>query len=124
MKKTKSQEIMTMSKEQVEALSKVEDIGTAQMRAGTQIILAIEDILQKQFAFTENDLKKMETELKHYLKTLAHLTRENMLVLNSKDMEAVGYIAQKFLLTEKANKSGIALPSQGLADKLLKGTKK
>lgn len=108
-KKPESKEL-ALSPEHIKAIAKTEQVGTAMMETSQEFLIAIEEVLQREFNFDEEQLRHLEGKLSHMLVTLADVERKGLSVLSMHDMRSVGEIAQirEKRLQEKT--SGVVLP--------------
>lgn len=106
----KVQAPLPVTKAQADALAKITDAPNAAMSTVQTMLLAAEEILAKEFNFTEEQIKHLERELDRMFSTLVFLERHDLVVLSPRDMQAVGYIAS---LREKRfaeARTGLSLP--------------
>ncbi len=108
-KQTKSKEL-ALSPEHIKAIAKTEQVGTAMMETSQEFLIAIEEVLQREFHFDEDQLRHLEGKLSHMLITLADVERKGLSVLSMHDMRSVGEIAQIREKRLEEKKTGIALP--------------
>ena len=107
---TKDQVAVELSPEHRAALENVVNIANASMKTGQEMLLAIEQILEQDFNFSEKDLGHVEQKLMRMLQTLATLERKGLSILSPNDMSVVGEIATAALQNEINHKSGLILP--------------
>src|SRR5258708_21868902 len=108
-----------LSKENASAIEKTEEVGTAAMRTGVQMLLAIEEILADDYNFSEGEIKKIETKFKWMMRTLYNLKRDSLTIMSPEDMKIVGKIAERWQMEDHAQKTGFVLPDD-LKQKLIK----
>ena len=89
-----------------------ETVGTAMYQTAQEFLLAVESILEKDFNFSEADIKKMEKKLIKVLGTLGPLERQGLSILNPRDMGIVVDIAQTRYNRLKKGKKPMALPER------------
>lgn len=90
----------------------IEDIGTAQYESAQQFYLAVEQVLTRHFNFSEDDLRKLETELYHIMTVTKYVEDRKLSVMTHHTMQMVGEIAMHRAL-DKLKKEGVdkLLPS-------------
>ena len=101
-----------------QALAKVEDVGTAMMRAGQQMVLAYEEILQRDFGFSEEKLSQLSQEFEFMMRKLAWLKRENLNVYSKEAMHHVSEITRHEFAKIRQDRGGILLPKGDEVKKL------
>jgi hypothetical protein len=88
-----------------------EKIGTAMYQAGQEFLLAVEEVLMKEFDFTEKNLKLFHQKLENILKVTREAEGMGLSCIGLDTMRAISEIAEMRLLKETANRSGILLPT-------------
>ena len=101
---------MELSPTHVAAIKEVERVGTSMMETAQQMILLTEQILIRDFNFTEEQLQHLEEQQRIMLSTLADVERSGLSVLSIHDMEKVAEIAQGRYNRLLEKDTGIALP--------------
>jgi hypothetical protein len=76
------------------AIKNVEDIGTAMTHTAQQYTMAIENILAKDYDFSDEMLKDLEGKLKVLLVTLGQFEERGFNILSLNDIKVVGEIAK------------------------------
>ncbi|MCK9371076.1 hypothetical protein M0R04_14285 [Candidatus Dojkabacteria bacterium] len=73
-----------------------ENLGTAMQQAGMEYSILIEDILKREFGFSEKELIRLEKKIKKVLPVLHTMEiKRGLSILSRKDMAMVGDIAEK-----------------------------
>lgn len=74
----------------------VENLGTSMMQTAMEYTVLVEEVLSRDFGFTEKDIVKMEKKIKKILPVLAGTeTKRDLSILRPKDMQMVADIAEK-----------------------------
>jgi len=105
-------------------IAKIEDVGTAMMQTGQEMMLVVEEILIRHHGFTEEKLVQFENQLKEVLSTLGEYERKGFSILNPKDMSTIGEIAEARQARIEAGRAGIQLPSPQETEKFTAKPKK
>jgi len=73
-----------------------ENVGTSMTQASTEFLVLVEEVLARDFGFSEKDIVGMEEKIKKILPVLKGMEVERELsILSPKDMAIVGDIAEK-----------------------------
>lgn len=107
-----------------EWVANVEDVGTAMMQAGQEMMLGVDDVLIRYFSFDETQIKKFHDKLLPILKQTEEYERHGLSILSIHDMSIVGDIAQARFIKERAGRIGIETPILPGAVPFLKELKK
>lgn len=108
----------SLSEEHLDAIARTESVGTAMMQSAQQVVLAIETILMRNHEMNEEQIRKMEEELRHMLVTLDQLEDRGLFVLSYDDMKHVADIAERRANREYLGKKDIILPTSTETKKL------
>lgn len=99
----------------IEAIQNVEDIGTAMFQAGQQMFIAAEEILRKEFNFTDDQLRHLEKEMTILMETLGYIEEKGLTVQSREDIKRVAFQARAIALMRqkrlKDDRKQIAAPT-------------
>lgn len=100
-----------------------EDLGTAMMQAGQEMMLGVDDVLLRYFSFTEPQIKEFHEKLKLILNQTEEYERHGLNILGVHDMSIVGDIAQIRYKKERTARIGLETPLLPGATSFLKALK-
>lgn len=92
--------------------------GTAVLRWNQEYLILLEEILRREFGFSEGDIKKMEGRVKEMLPHLHTMQLEGLSILNHENMRVAMNIVDIYKQQLKEQDTGIALPGKGIIKKL------
>lgn len=101
---TETKKGLVLSPKHQAAIEQIENVNTVMEATGQQLVLAVEDILVREFHFTEDQIRHLEVNLREMLATLANVEREQLVVLSPHDMKAVGVLAALKLKKKESEK--------------------
>ena len=87
-----------------------EDTATAILQTAQEFLLLVEDCLAKHHGFSENEMKKLESEVREMLITLGDMERKGLSILSPREMSIVGEIAEIRRKRLEFGRSGLVLP--------------
>lgn len=105
-----NQAAMSLSEEHIKSIEQTERTGTAMMETGQELLLAVEEVLQREFHFDEEQLRHLEGKVQHMLVSLAELERKGLSILSMHDMRSVGEIAEIREQRLREKQTGVLLP--------------
>lgn len=91
-------------------VANVEDVGTAMMQAGQEMMLAVDDVLIRYFKMTDSDIKKFHQKLIPILKGVEEYEEQGLSMLSPHDISIVGDIAQHRFIKERSSRIGLETP--------------
>lgn len=100
-----------------------EDLGTAMMQAGQEMMLGVDDVLVRYFKFNEPQIKEFHDKLKLLLNQTEEYERNGLNILGVHDMSIVGDIAQIRFMKERTARLGLETPLLPGAQSFLKALK-
>ena len=99
----------------IQAIQNVEDTGTAMFQAGQQMFIAVEEILRKEFNFTDDQLRHLEKEMTILMESLGFIEEKGLTVQSREDIKRVAFQARAIALMRqkrlKDDRKQIAAPS-------------
>lgn len=99
-------------------LKQLQNDGTAVLRWNQEYLILLEEILRREFKFSEGDIKKMEGRVKEMLPHLHNMQLEGLSILNHENMRVAMDIVEIYKKQLKEQDIGIALPGKGSIKKL------
>ena len=98
---------ISLTKEQITALTSVKNTADAMMSTAQEYNLCIEQVLMDHFNFTEKDLKKMHKEVEYILTVVREAEGAGLDATGLRTIRMLGEIAEIRKMKEVANSSGI-----------------
>ena len=92
--------------------------GTAVLRWNQEYLILLEEVLRREFGFSEGDVKKMEGRVKEMLPHLHNMQLEGLSILNHENMKVALDIVEIYKQQLKEQDTGIVLPGKGVVRKL------
>lgn len=120
---TKAGAGMNLVKE-LKSMENVEDLGTAVLQSSHQFYLLIQSLLKQRYDFSDKELKDLNKEVTHAVEGLAWLEEKGLHPLSAHSIDGMVDVTLNHYKVLKAARSGLELPSDPNAIKLLYGKKK
>lgn len=112
-------EIMSeLEKKLPEWVKQLQIDGTAVLRWNQEYLILLEEILRRDFGFSEGDVKKMEGKVKEMLPHLHTMQLEGLTILNHENMRVALNIVDIYKQQLKEQEIGITLQRKGGITKL------
>jgi hypothetical protein len=101
-----------------EWLKQLQRDGTAVLRWNQEYLILLEEVLRKDFGFSEGDVQKMEGRVKEMLPHLYKMQLEGLTILNHENMRVAMNIVDIYKQQLKEQDTGIVLPGKGRVTRL------
>lgn len=108
----------------VKDVETIEDLGSAMLQAAQEMMLAVDDTLQRHIGLTDAQIQKFHQKLIPILKQTEEYEKNGLSILSIHDMSIVGDIAQSRFIKERAGRIGLETPILAGAAPFLKELKK
>lgn len=105
-------------------MENVEDLGTAVLQSSHQFYLLIQSILKEKYSFEDEDLKNLNQEVTRAVEGLAYFEEKGLNPLSAHSIDQLVDVTVNHYQMLKAARSGLELPSDPDAIKLLINKKK
>jgi hypothetical protein len=105
-------------------IKQIERVGSTILHTNMQVMMLMEEILAKEFKFTEAQINRVRNLIKEGLVNMVTLTRDESHPLNLKDIQAVVDLTKANLTFEQARSAGILLADKKQQLKIERETKK
>lgn len=92
--------------------------GTSVLRWNQEYLILLEEILRREFGFSEGDVRKMEGRVKEMLPHLHNMQLEGLSILNHENMRVAMDIVEIYKQQLKEQETGIVLPGKGKVKRL------
>ncbi len=92
--------------------------GTSVLRWNMEYLILIEEILRRDFGFSEGDVQKMEGKVKEMLPHLHNMQLEGLSILNHENMRVAMDIVDIYKQQLKQQETGLILPGKGKVKRL------
>jgi hypothetical protein len=109
---------------ELKEMKNVEDLGTSVLRSAHQFYLVIQSILKERYSFDDKELKELNKEVAHAVEGLGYFEQNGLHPLSAHSIDELVDVTVNHYTTLKAARSGIELPVDKTAAKLLMGNKK
>lgn len=109
---------------ELKSMENVEDLGTSVLRSAHQFYLVIQSILKEKYSFEDKELKDLNQEVAHAVEGLGYFEQSGLHPLSAHSIDQLVDVTVNHYTTLKAARSGIELPVDKSAAKLLMGDKK
>ena len=110
--------------ELVKRVENTEDMGTAVYRSAHQFYLLLQSLLKDEFNFNDNDLKNLNKSVTKAVEGLAYFEEKGLHPLSGHSLDQLVSVTQHHYQTLRAARSGLELPVNKKAAKLLMEEKK
>ena len=120
---TKKTQPMSLVKE-LKKMENVEDLGSAVLHSSHQFYLVIQSILKEKYGFSDKHLQDLNKEVTHAVEGLGYFESKGLHPLSAHSIDDLAKVTIYDYQRLKAARSGLELPTDKEAAKLLFGKKK
>ena len=110
--------------ELVKRVENTEDMGTAVIKSAHQFYLLIQSILKAKYGFSDKHLTEFNKEVARAVEGLAYFEEKGLNPLSAYSLDQLAGVSLNHYQMLKAARSGLTLPTDKEAAKLLMGKKK